>query len=92
MLIDNSLLMSMKLHVHYQSNLQILSIDTSYRKLQLNNMMFERTIFMIIMSWSSTTHHNMIMCYTFSTRDTKSILFNFYHSEYAIYFFIRIND
>ena len=81
-----------RLHVHYQSNLQILSIDPSYHKLQLNNIMFDSAIFMIIMSWPSATHYNMIMCYTFSTRDTKSILFNFYHSEYTIYFFIGIND
>ena len=49
-------------------------------------MMFDRTIFMIVMSWSSTTHNSMITCDSASTRDAKSILFSFYHSGTRVIF------
>jgi hypothetical protein len=47
---------------------------------------------MIVVSWSPTTHNDMDMSDTLSTRETTSILFDFGYFEYAIYFFIGIND
>gem|GEM_PF-1425857 len=52
--------------------------------------MFDRTIFMVVVSWSSATHDSIITSYPSSTRDTKPNLFNFYHSEYAIIFSIGL--
>jgi hypothetical protein len=48
--------------------------------------MFNRTIFMVVMPWSSAAHDSMITCNEPSTRDTNSILFDFYHSEYTFIF------
>ena len=59
---------------------------------ELNYIMFNGTIFMIIMSWTTTTHNCMITCDPPPTGKAKSILFNFDYSKYTIYFIIWIYD
>ena len=38
---------------------------------------------MIITPWPSATHDSMITCDMSSARDAKSVLFDFYHSEWS---------
>ena len=53
--------------------------------------MFDGTVFVIIVSWSSAAHDSMIRVIR-SLHDAESILLNFDYFEYAIYFFIRVDD
>ena len=55
-------------------------------------MVLDGTIFVIVMSRPSATYNSLIPCDPPSTRNAKSILLNFDHFEYTIYFFIGIDD
>ena len=59
---------------------------------RLNNIMFDCTIFVIVMSWTSATYDSMFMCNAPSTRNAKSILLSFDYSEYSTYFFVRVDN
>ena len=59
---------------------------------QLNDIMFDWTIFMIIMSWPSAAYNRMISCDLSTTGKAKSILLQINHFQYAINFFVRIDD
>ena len=64
--------------------------NNHYKK--LDNIVFDCTIFMIIMSWSSAAYNNMISCDPSTTGKAKSILLQINHFQYAINFFVRIDD
>ena len=54
--------------------------------------MFDRTVFVIVMSWTPTTYDSMIMCDTPPTRNAKSILISFDYFEYTTYFFVGVDN
>jgi ribosomal silencing factor RsfS len=54
--------------------------------------MLDRAVFVIVMSWTSTTYDSMIMCDTRSTRNAKSILFSFDYFEYTTNFFVGVDN
>jgi hypothetical protein len=55
-------------------------------------MMFNCAGFMIVVSWSSTTNNNMVICNVLFTGDTTPVLFYLDRFEYAMNFFIGIDD
>ena len=54
--------------------------------------MFDCTVFVIVMSWTSATYDSMFMCNAPSTRNAKSILLSLDYSEYSTYFFVRVDN